>query len=159
MFKFINRHMGWTIVIGLSLILFIIMLAIFISLFFGSGQSKYGNRLEGIEDVKLSSSFLKELEDELSENESVVDANVRLQGKIVYIVYEVNSDVSVDSAKEIASLTLDKFSEEEIAYYDFSYLVKWTIVTTNEEEEEIVEIKGIEGTKHPKKESITWSNS
>jgi len=155
MLDVINRHKGLSIVLGLSLILFIIMLIIFGSLFLGNGEGKYGNRLDGIEEVKLSNSFLKEIETGLEEDERIISSTVRLQGKIVYINFEVNSDVSVDTAKEIANSTLEKFSEEEMAFYDFSYLVKWT--TENEEGEKVT--NGIAGTKHPKKESITWSKS
>ena len=54
----------------------------------------------------------------------------------------------------MASNTLEKFSEEELSFYDFSYIVKWTNIV---EEEEV--ITAIEGTKHHAKESITWSLS
>lgn len=155
MLDIINRHKGLSIVLGLSLILFIIMLIIFISLFFGNGEGKYGNRLEGIEEVELNSSFLKEIETKLEEDEGVVSATVRLQGKIVYINYELNSDVSIDTAKEIAVTTLDSFSEEELSFYDYSYLVKWII--ENEEGKE--ETKAIAGTKHHANENIVWSKN
>lgn len=154
MLNVINRHKGLSIVLGLSLILFIIMLIIFVSLFFGNGNGKYGNRLEGIEDVKLSNSFLNNIEKSLDDDERIINSEVRLQGKIVYINFEVNSDVSIDSAKEIASLILSNFSEEELKFYDFSYLIKWTI-----ESEEGNVVSAIAGTKHPLKENITWSNS
>lgn len=159
MLNYINKHKGLTIVVGLSLILFIIMLGIFISLFFSNGEDKYGNRLDGIEDVKLSNTFLQELEKNLKEDESVVDANVRLQGKIVYIVFEVNSDISTDTAKLMASNTLEKFDEEELSFYDISYLIKWIKTKETEDGKTEEEITAIAGTKHPLKESITWSKS
>ena len=154
MLNYINKHKALSILFGLSFILFIIMLIIFISLFFGSGESKYGNRLDGIEEVELSNTFLKDIEKKLEEDDSVVDANVRLQGKIVYIVFEVNNDISVDTAKLMASNTLENFSEEELGFYDLSYLVKWTNIVEDKEE-----ISAIAGTKHHSKESIVWSKS
>jgi len=159
MLNFINRHKGVSVVVGLSLILFIIMLIIFISLFFGSGESKYGNRLEGIDEVKLTDSFLNDIETSLKDDESVIEANARLQGKIVYIVFEVESEISVETAKVMASNTLEKFSEEELNFYDINYLVKWTNTIENEEGETEEEISAIAGTKHPFKDSITWSKS
>jgi len=150
MLDMINRHKGLSIVLGLSLILFIILLIIFIKLFSSTGNDKYGNRLEGIEEVELSNSFLKEVESNIEEDENVIEATVRLQGKIVYINFELNSEVSKDTAKEIAASTLDNFTEEELSFYDFSYLVKWTPL-----EEEGEEISAIAGTKHHLKESIT----
>jgi len=155
MLDLINRHKGLSIVLGLSLILFIIMLIIFIGLFVGSGEGKYGNRLYGIEDVELKNSFLKDIEKSLEEDERVIDSTVRLQGKIVYVDFEANSDITNDTAKEISNTVLTKFSEEELAFYDFSFLVKW--VKENEEGEKV--ISGIAGTKHPAMEGITWSKS
>lgn len=155
MLDVINRHKGLSIVLGLSFILFVIMLVIFISLFFGNGEGKYGNRLDGIEEVELSKNQLKDIEKALKEDERIADAKVRLQGKIVYINFEINPDVSTDTAKEIASSTLENFSEEELSFYDFGYLVKW--ITIDEEEKE--QINAIAGTKHHLLENITWSLS
>lgn len=154
MLNFINKHKGLSMIIGLSLILFVIMLVIFISLFFGNGKDSYGNRLEGIEEVKLSNNFLTELKNTLKDKDEVVEANVRLQGKIVYIVLQLNPDVSVDNAKNISNSTLEKFSQEELDFYDISYLIKW-----EKETEEGTETSGIEGYKHPSKDSITWTKS
>jgi len=149
MLNYINKHKGLSIVIGLTLILFIIMLIIFAKLFLGNGEDKYGNRLEGIEDVKLNN--LNEIENKIKEDENVINANVRLQGKIVYIVFEVNSNISVETAKVMASNVLENFSEEELSFYDFSYIIKLTNIV---EEEEVITV--IQGTKHHSKESITW---
>jgi len=154
MLDYISRHKGLSIVIGLSLILFIILVFIFVSLFLGNGEDKYGNRLDGIEEVKLSNKFLNEIETKLKEDESIKEANVRLQGKVVYIVFEVNSDVSVETAKIMASTTLENFSNEELSFYDFNYLVKWTNIIEEKEE-----ISAIAGNKHHSKDSITWSKS
>lgn len=159
MLNYINKHKGLSVVVGLSLILLIIMLAIFISLFFSNGEDKYGNRLDGIEEVKISSSFLKEIETKLKEDENIVEANVRLQGKIIYIVFEVNNDISTDTAKLMASTTLEKFDEEELSFYDISYLIKWTKIIETEEGKTKEEVTAIAGTKHPLKDSITWSKS
>ena len=154
MLNYINKHKGLSILIGLSLILFIIMLILFVSLFFGNGKGIYGSRLEGIEEVELNESFLESVQNKLTEDELVKDANVRVQGKIVYFVFEVNEDVSVENAKSIASSTLVDFTEEELAFYDLSYIIKWTKI--EEEQEKII---SIQGTKHHAKENIVWSKS
>lgn len=159
MLDYISRHKGLSIVIGLSLILFIILVFIFVSLFLGNGEDKYGNRLDGIEEVKLSSKFLNEIETKLKEDESIKDANVRLQGKVVYIVFEVNSDITTNTAKQIATNTLESFDEEELNFYDISYLIKWTTIETDEEGNEKEKVTAIAGTKHPLIEGIAWSKS
>lgn len=154
MLNFINKHKGLSIIFGLAIILFIILLVIFISLFTGGSKSKFGNRLDGIEEVKLSGKFLNEIENELEENENVVDANVGIVGKRLSIQFEISSGDLKDTAKEIANATLSKFSEDELEFYELGYIINWTIET-----DEGKVVNAIQGTKHPLKDGITWSNN
>ena len=82
--------------------------------------------------------------------EAVSEVTTRLQGKIVYTTIILKSDTGVDKAKEIASNTLDNYSEEELKYYDFSFFLKW-----KNEEGDVV----ITGNKHTNMDSITWVRS
>ena len=79
--------------------------------------------------------------------EAVEEVNIRLQGKIVYTTIVLKADTPVNKAKEIASSTLDNYTEEELKYYDFSYFLKW-----NTEEGMTV----ITGNKHNSLGTITW---
>ena len=60
------------------------------------------------------------------------------------------SDTTVDKAKEIASNTLDNYTNSELEYYDFSFFLKW-----KGEEKDTV----ITGNKHHNLEAITWVKS
>ncbi len=156
MIKFINKHKGLSILLGLVLLLLIILIILFVSLFMGNnGSGKYGNRLDGIEEVKLTSSFLKSVEDKILENENVQDATVRIQGKIVYIDFKATNTLTVDDAKNLSTSLLELFSEEELKFYNISYLISWE----TENEEGTKETKVIAGTKHPLKDAISWSKS
>ena len=53
----------------------------------------------------------------------MVDVSVRLQGRIVYTTITYTKETSIDKAKEIATSTLKNYSEEEIAYYDISFIL------------------------------------
>ena len=152
MLNFINKHKGLSIVCGLALILFIIVFIILISLFITTGKGTYGDRLDGIEDVKLSDSFLNEVKTSLEENDNIESANVRLQGKIVYIEFQDKSDVSTDEVKSISDEVLEKFSEDELKFYDFSFIVKWISETDDGEK-----TTAIEGYKHHNKTIISWT--
>ena len=57
---------------------------------------------------------------------------------------------SKDKAKEIASATLDNYSEDELKFYDFSFFLKWK----GEEGDTVVT-----GNKHHSLDSITWTNN
>lgn len=152
MLNFINKHKGLSIVCGLALILFIIVFIILISLFITTGKGTYGDRLDGIEDVKLSDSFLNEVKTSLEENDNIESANVRLQGKIVYIEFQTKSGVNTDAVKSISDEVLEKFSEDELKFYDFSFIVKWVNETDDGEKN-----TAIEGYKHHNKTVISWT--
>ena len=148
--NWIKNNKGFTIVILLALVLIIILTIIFISLLKGNSSNKYGNRLDGIDDVKISKEEYDGVKEEIINTDLVEDISIRLQGKIVYTTIILKSDTSVDKAKEIASNTLDNYTEDELKYYDFSYFLKW-----NKEEE----ITVITGNKHNNMDSITWVKS
>lgn len=150
----IKRHKGLAIVLGLTLILLIIIFAIFSRMLFSTGKSEYGDRLNNIVEVK--DSVLKEVKNSLQELDQVDKANVRIQGKIIYTTINVNKDTSKDKAKEIASKTLEKYAEDVIECYDFEFLVK---------QEEVLDEEGnnksytIAGTKHPNNDKISWTRN
>ena len=61
----IKRHKSLAIVGSLTLILIIIMFAIFSKMIFSNGESEYGQRLNGI--VKVDKNIIKETINELNE--------------------------------------------------------------------------------------------
>lgn len=147
--KWMKRNTGLVIVLLLTLILLVFITVIFIKLLMGNSSDKYGNRLDGIEEVVISNETYDSVKDEVKATEKVTDVSTRLQGKIVYITIILNSDTGLNDAKLIASNTLDNFSEEELSFYDFSYFLKW------DAEDGMV----ITGNKHHDLDSITWVNS
>ena len=144
-----KKNKALAIIVGMSLVLFIILLIIALELLLGGSSNKYGNRLDGIDDVKISKKDIKDVEGEIDGTGLVEESNVRIQGKIVYTTIVLKADTSKDSAKEIAHNTLDNYTEEELKYYDFSFLLKW-----NGEEEVVVS-----GNKHHNFDDITWTNN
>ena len=161
--KWINKNKGFAIICALAFILFIIMVVIFVRLLVGGSSNKYGNRLDGIDKVKISNEVYESVKEEdqtltlpevfTSEPvivEGVNDVSVRLQGKIVYTTIELSDSISADKAKEIAKNTLDNYTEDELKYYDFSFFLKWK----GEESDKV-----ITGNKHHNLEDITWIKS
>lgn len=148
--KWIKKNIGLTIVLSLTIVLFIILIVIFINLLVGGSSNNYGNRLEGINEVKISNDIYEGIEIELLDSGLVEEAEVRLQGKIVYTTIVLKGDITVDKAKELAGATLDNYSAEELDFYDFSYFLKW-----NGEESDTV----ITGNKHHNLETIAWVRS
>lgn len=148
--KWINKNKGLAILLLLTIIFVIILLIIFIELLVGGSSNKYGNRLDGIDKVKISNETYESVKKEVEDTELVEKVETRLQGKIVYTTIELKDGITVEKAKEIAVNTLDNYSEDELKYYDFSFFLKW-----KGEEKDTV----ITGNKHHNLDSITWVKS
>ena len=152
----IKRHKGLAIVGGLTLILIIIMFAIFARMIFSNGDSEYGERLKGI--TKVDKNITKEIIEETKEIDQVENLTIRVQGKIIYTTIYFKEGTKKDKAKEIANNTLKKYTEEIMEDYDFGYFLKENIKETEVKEGEEPK-KGfvIAGTKHPETDKISWT--
>lgn len=113
-----------------------------------SKKDEYGNRLDGIESVKISDDTISKLESELGALEEIEKVKYRLQGRLIYISLKVKDGVSTDTAREISTRILDYFDEEEKAYYDIQIIVS----SVNKESEGYPFM----GYKHKTEESIVW---
>lgn len=49
-----NRNKGWLLLLLLTIVLLLILLIIFLQMLIGGSSDKYGNRLDGIDKVKIS---------------------------------------------------------------------------------------------------------
>lgn len=148
--EWIKNNKGFSIILLLAFVLILILVIILVGFLNGMSSNKYGNRLDGIENVKIEKEVYDGVKEEVMATDAVTEVTTRLQGKIVYTTIVLKDDVSVDRAKEIANNTLDNYSEEELNYYDFSYFLKW-----DKEEGMVV----ITGNKHNSMGSITWVRS
>ena len=108
----------------------------------------FPRRLKGINDVKISSSTEKKLENEMKELSEVKDCNYRLQGRLIYINITFNEGVSIDTAREVSNKVLEYFDEDEKKYYDMELI----LTNENKDSEGYPEM----GYKHKTSESIVW---
>ena len=138
------------IVVFLAIVRFIILLVIMLELLLGGSSNKYGDRLDGIDKVKIENKTYDEVKEEVLGTDLVEDVSIRLQGKIVYTTIVLKSDTTSDKAKEIASNTLDNYSEEELSFYDYSFFLEWKGEDGN---------TVITGNKHHNLDAIAWVKS
>lgn len=146
----VSRHRILSMICLLALVIIIILMYIFSSIFTSNGNN-YGDRLRGIKDVEIAKSKLSSVSDKIKENSEVIKASVRVQGKIVYLDIEFNADTSLDKAKEIANSSLDNFSDKEKKFYDFEYILY-------QKKDDNTGFK-ITGTKGPKTDGISFIKS
>ncbi len=142
------RHKLLSLICFLAFVAIVIMMYIFFSVFLGN-NGKYGNRLDGIEEVKLTKKDFKDVENWVKDTKSVESASVRLVGKIVYVDIVFNKDTDVNGAKNLAGGTLEKFTEEQKNYYDFEYVLSQNVENGFK----------VVGTKSPKIATISWTKS
>lgn len=149
--KYIEEHKLLVIIGVLSLVFLVFIIIGFKNMYFSSDGDVYGNRLEGINKVKIKDEEINNAKKELTDTEKVSDVKVKLQGKIVYFTIKFKEEVSIDQAKEMATKTLTHFSDEEKSFYDFNYTL------TQESKDEGNNFPTM-GSKHPKVSTIVWIN-
>jgi hypothetical protein len=152
--EFIKNNKGLSVLIVLGIILLIIITIILVEFLKERGNSEYGTRLDGINKVKISEKKLNSVEKTIKENEQVEKADVRIQGKIVYINITYKTDTELGTAKDIANGILEEFEEDELKYYDFSCF----LVEQDDKDKETEEFK-VTGNKHHKLDSFTYIKS
>ena len=145
--EFIKKHKKGVIICSIVLLVFV-CLFLFLRIFMVDyKKDEYGNRLQDIDKVKISETVISKLEKEMKVLDEVENASYRLQGRLIYISLKMASGVSKDTAKEIATKTLDYFTEDEKKYYDIQI-----IITTSDENAEYPII----GYKHKTSTEFVW---
>ena len=145
---FIKKNI-FLIIMSLFVLTGIIIILVVMFKFFISGDNEYGNRLDGINKVKITEKDMSKIASSIEENEMVTSANVRIQGKIVDITIKYKEGTNKDQAKQLANSTLENFSAEELEFYDLGYFL------TSEGENGF----NITGSKKAKKENISFIRS
>lgn len=138
------------IVVAVCLLLIIgITLKYFI---FGSSSSPYGDRLKDEKKYKISDDLKTEVKSTLESDESIKKASVRVSVRTIYISMEFNTGVSLEEAKGKAVTALEKFSEDELCYYDVEFIL-------TEESADNSEGFTIMGAKNVNGSNIVWNNN
>lgn len=120
---FVKNHKKQCLIGGIIfLILFIIiMLWLFIVPLFS--DNKYGDRLKGIEDHKISSSTIEEIKNTLKENQAVSEVNYNNEGRILDFIIIVSGDMKKEDAKSLGDVILENIKDDDKSYYDIQVLI------------------------------------
>ena len=94
-----------------------------------NSAEKYGNRLDGIEKVKLTDNDTDQIVKDLEENKIVNSASVRISGRIINILVEVREGTKTSSAKKLTSDAIKSLEKDELAFYDVQIFI------TNEDDD------------------------
>ncbi len=136
----------FTIVI---LVIIITVLLIVFPLYSTRSGSTYGNRLDGIEDVAISSNTDSKIEEIFTNTSKIDKIDIFLKGKIYNIFVYVKDEVNVNDLIPQCDEALKVLDEEQIKYYDIQFFIK----NSGENAKTIV------GYKNKSSKGISWTNN
>lgn len=143
--KKLKKYYKW-IIASLILIL-VIVLGIFIyrNLFQGSGA----NRLENVENYKLTKKEKNAVQEKINELEKIDDIKIYTNNKLIKIFIELEEDIDFEDIKDVSDEIIESFSSDNLEFYDLEIFVN----SKNEESEIYPKI----GYKHKSNSKFTWN--
>lgn len=145
-----TEHRVFAILMALVIVCFVLIGTVLVQCFYvGSSKDKYGDRLAGIEKVKID---YKDVESKIAAEEIVKNAKVKITGKIVYISMNFEAPTTLVEAQSIAQKSLDYFDEAQKKFYDFHFTMK-------EEATETDEGFIISGARNKNGSGLVWNNN
>ncbi len=119
--EFIKKNKFTIIAIACFLLVMLIAVEVKNVFFPTSGSNAiYGDRLEGIEKVKVNT---KKIVDKINENEAVKEAKVKINGKIINVLLTVDDALSLDDAKALTEPVLDSLKSKQKKFYDIEVII------------------------------------
>ncbi len=144
--KFIKKNIGKIIAV-IAFIFVVVCLLIAKEFIYSSDtEAAYGNRLDGIEKVKITDETKNKIKELMGE--AFASINIRLQGRIIYIDAKAGAELEPGTARELGNKSLEAFTEEQKAFYDIQYLFDSDTNTTQ---------YPVLGYKHHSKTAINWT--
>lgn len=114
----------FTIIVLVIFGIMFVMGAVFYSMVMPSnGKPAYGNRLDGIEKVELSSSDKNKITSSLEDEKIVKSSKVDIKGRIINVIIEVNEGTKEKAAKDLTDVVVKSLSEAQVGYYDIQVFI------------------------------------
>lgn len=152
--KFYKENRVFVILMGIALVCIAIIIAIFaIYIINSSATDKYGNRLDGIEDVKITEEKVGEMEEGILAMSKVKDVSINIDGKTVKFIIDFENDASIEERQNVAISSLEFFEENYLNFYDMQFMM------TKTGAEESSKDNSIFGARKSGASTISWSNN
>ncbi len=129
-----------------------IIIGVCVKYFFGSSDSSYGERLEGIEKVEVTNDIKNNYLNKMKEDTSIKDVSILNKGRIIYITLNFNEPTTLIEAESKALSSLENFDENYQAYYDFN-------ITLKQDESSTSSGFLIMGAKNANGTGLSWNNN
>ena len=131
--KYIQENKTLLILMTIAIICIVTStILLFKYFYFGNGGTKYGSRLDGIEAVQINDDKINNIISKIEADALVETVKLKVTGKIVYIKLTFTQDASITDAETIALKSLENFTDEEKAFYDFQFTIEQKANTKTE---------------------------
>lgn len=121
------------VLLGILAVCFVSIGILFYKFFYaGTSGSKYGNRLNGIENYPLSKTLQDDIKSLYADNSKVGEIKVTNEGRIIYISMDFKETLKVSDAESLAEKSLEKIGESNLTYYDVQFILTYSGEEGNE---------------------------
>jgi hypothetical protein len=117
--KNVNKAIG--LMICIIVVCVGISTALLLKYFYFGVDSKYGDRLDGIEEVLITDDRIEKLDEMIREDSTIEDSQILVTGKIIYIRMAFNKSGTLTDGQNLAVKVLNEFSDKEKDFYDFQF--------------------------------------
>ena len=122
--KFIKNHVFTTVIVLIFIAMVIVMFILYNLFFINSSKPEYGNRLEGIEEVEITSEAISKLEKAIKGNSKVKNVSTNITGRTLEIVITVDNETSVKDAKVVGNESYKTLDGKQIKFYSVQIFIK-----------------------------------
>lgn len=128
-----NNTVIW-VLLGILLVCFGLLGFGFYKYFYaGSGNNKYGDRLDGIDKYPLSTTLEQDIKDVFKDSDAVNKVSIDKQGKIVYIIIDYKKPLLKKEAQDLAIKSLEPIGEDNLTFYDIQFILTYSTEENTEE--------------------------
>ena len=117
--KILKKYYKLIIIVLVVLIIGVLSLVIYNNLF----KQGTSNRLEGIEDYKISNKEISKVEQKFKEIEDIESIDIYTNYKILKIMLVLNKETDFNIIKDISNQAVQEFTEKNLAFYDVELFV------------------------------------
>ena len=89
-----------------------IVVGVLAKYFFGSSSSKYGDRLDGIEEVIITDEMKNTFLDNMNKDELVENTTIKVIGRVIYVSLDFKDNTSLVEAESRALASLLTFEQK-----------------------------------------------
>jgi len=147
--KLIGKHKFTIFIIMIYIVIVVFAFFVYQTFWVNNNNPQWGNRLDGIEDVKIGSEQYKSMKLEIEKNEKVKEVVYDLRGKTINVVITVDDTATIAEAKKFGESVLTFFETKQLEFYSFQVFAKKTDTKLND--------FPIIGYKHYTSPNLVWT--